>query len=66
MKIRHPAIIKWIGLLGAIIIRIWTSTLSFRYRSLGENAFPDRPRWPISLRFLAREYHGPLRHLRAP
>ena len=42
MKIRNPAIIKWIGFLGAIIIRAWIGTLSFRYRSLGENVYPDR------------------------
>ena len=42
MKIRHPAVIKWIGFLGAILIRCWIGTLSFRYRSLGENVFPDR------------------------
>lgn len=42
MKIRHPAIIKWIGFLGAIFIRVWVGTLSFRYRSLRENVFFDR------------------------
>ena len=42
MKIRHPTLIKWIGFLGAVIIRLWVSTLSLRYRSLGENAYPDR------------------------
>jgi len=42
MKIRNSAIIQWIGFLGAILIRTWIGTLSFRYRSLGENVFPDR------------------------
>ncbi len=30
MKIRHPAIIKWIGFLGAVLIRCWIGTLAFR------------------------------------
>ena len=42
MKIRQPTLIKWIGFLGAILIRVWIGTLSFRYRSLGENIYPDR------------------------
>jgi lysophospholipid acyltransferase (LPLAT)-like uncharacterized protein len=40
MKIRHPAIIKWIGFLGALIIRLWIRTLSFRYYSTGPNLNP--------------------------
>ncbi len=42
MKIRHPTLIQWIGFLGAIVIRVWIGTLSFRYRSLGDNVYPDR------------------------
>src|SRR5262245_1119787 len=42
MKIRHPSIIKWIGFLGAALIRLWIGTLSFRYRSLRDNVFFDR------------------------
>jgi lysophospholipid acyltransferase (LPLAT)-like uncharacterized protein len=53
MKIRHPTIIKWIGFLGAIIIRAWISTLSFRYRSLGVNVFMDRGRVRQQPKFVA-------------
>ncbi len=42
MKIRNPTVIKWIGFLGAIIIRIWMSTLAYRYRPLGRNLDPCR------------------------
>jgi lysophospholipid acyltransferase (LPLAT)-like uncharacterized protein len=42
MKIRNPTIIKWIGFLGAMLIRFWVGTLAVRYRSLGKNMFPDR------------------------
>jgi lysophospholipid acyltransferase (LPLAT)-like uncharacterized protein len=41
MKIRHPAIIKWIGFLGAVVIRLLISTLSFRQRALGVNVIPN-------------------------
>jgi hypothetical protein len=41
MKIRHPALIKWIGFLGAIIIRIWIGTLTYRFRLLGPNLNPE-------------------------
>ena len=42
MKIRNPTIIKWIGFLGALIIRCWIGTLSFRCRCLGKDVFNDR------------------------
>jgi lysophospholipid acyltransferase (LPLAT)-like uncharacterized protein len=42
MKIRNPVIIKWIGFLGALFIRFWISTLSFRVRCLGKDVFNDR------------------------
>jgi lysophospholipid acyltransferase (LPLAT)-like uncharacterized protein len=42
MKIRNPAVIQWIGFLGAIIIRAWVGTLALRYRCLGKNVYPDR------------------------
>src|ERR1043166_4175316 len=41
MKIRHPTLIKWIGFLGAVLIRVWISTISFRVRSIGENVYPQ-------------------------
>jgi lysophospholipid acyltransferase (LPLAT)-like uncharacterized protein len=42
MKIRNPTVIKWIGFLGALIIRCWIGTLSFRCRCLGKDVFNDR------------------------
>jgi lysophospholipid acyltransferase (LPLAT)-like uncharacterized protein len=42
MKIRHPTIIKWIGFLGAVIIRVWIGTLSYRFRHFHENLDPSR------------------------
>jgi lysophospholipid acyltransferase (LPLAT)-like uncharacterized protein len=41
MKVRSRALIRWIGFLGAVVIRMWIGTLSFRYRFLGENVYPD-------------------------
>jgi lysophospholipid acyltransferase (LPLAT)-like uncharacterized protein len=40
MKIRNPWVIKWIGLVGACIIRLYMSTICFRYRALGLDANP--------------------------
>lgn len=40
MKIRNPTIIKWIGFLGALIIRLWIRTLAFRYYCVGPNLNP--------------------------
>jgi len=40
MKIRNAVIIKWIGFLGAILIRCWIGTLSFRYRPIGARLHP--------------------------
>src|SRR5262245_24025137 len=42
MKIRRPWMIALIGLFGAVVIRLWLSTLSFRYRSLGKNVDPHQ------------------------
>jgi lysophospholipid acyltransferase (LPLAT)-like uncharacterized protein len=42
MKIRNFTIIRWIGLLGALLIRAWIGTLSYRYRPLGPNLDPTR------------------------
>lgn len=44
MKIRNPAVIKWIGFLGAVIIRAWIGTLCFKFRSVGEDYYPSRRR----------------------
>lgn len=43
MKIRKPWMIKWIGLLGAVVIRLWLSTLRIRYKPLGTNFDPNQP-----------------------
>jgi lysophospholipid acyltransferase (LPLAT)-like uncharacterized protein len=40
MKIRNPWVIKWVGLLGGWLIRVYFTTLCVRYRSLGRNANP--------------------------
>jgi lysophospholipid acyltransferase (LPLAT)-like uncharacterized protein len=41
MKIRNPAIIKWIGFLGAALIHWWVGTLSIRLRTVnGQPLFP--------------------------
>jgi len=41
MKIRNPAIIKWIGFFGALVIYWWGTTLAVRVRSLsGKPLFP--------------------------
>lgn len=42
MKIRHPALIKMIGLAGSWAIQLWMGTLRFRYRPLGANVDPRR------------------------
>jgi len=43
MKIRKPWMIKLIGLLGAVVIRLWLSTLRIRYRPQGPNFDPNQP-----------------------
>jgi lysophospholipid acyltransferase (LPLAT)-like uncharacterized protein len=55
MKIRNPTIIKWIGFLGALLIRVWIGTLSFRFRSVGEDYFPSRGR--ITGRYIYAFWH---------
>ena len=40
MKIRHPLAMKWIGFVGAWLIRFWGSTLCYRYRPIGPNRIP--------------------------
>ncbi len=55
MKIRNPALIKWIGFLGAILIRLWIGTLSLRYRSLGKDIYPDRVQPPVH--YIAAFWH---------
>lgn len=42
MKIRSPTFAKWIGLLGAVIIRAWIGTLSYRFYHLGPVLDPTR------------------------
>jgi lysophospholipid acyltransferase (LPLAT)-like uncharacterized protein len=55
VKIRNPTIIKWIGFLGAIFIRVWIGTLSFRFRSVGEDCYPSRGR--ITGRYIYAFWH---------
>ena len=42
MKFRSPAFFKWIGFLGAAIIRSWVGTLSYRFYNLGPMMDPTR------------------------
>lgn len=42
MKIRHPGLIKTIGLAGSWVIRLWMGTVSYRHYSLGQNVDPRR------------------------
>lgn len=46
MKIRHPALIKLIGLLGAWLLRIYLSTVRYAYRPQGLWLAPDAPELP--------------------
>jgi lysophospholipid acyltransferase (LPLAT)-like uncharacterized protein len=55
MKIRNPTIIKWIGFFGALIIRVWISTLAYRYHPLGRNMDPCRDQ--LKGRFLYTFWH---------
>jgi lysophospholipid acyltransferase (LPLAT)-like uncharacterized protein len=43
MKLRNPWVIKWVGLIGAWLIRVYVCTLCLRYRSLGRNVNPRTP-----------------------
>ncbi|HEY8506295.1 MAG TPA: lysophospholipid acyltransferase family protein [Gemmataceae bacterium] len=43
MKIRHPALIRAAGWLGARLLRAWMGTLRHHCRPLGPEVFPDRP-----------------------
>ncbi|MBI1832751.1 MAG: lysophospholipid acyltransferase family protein [Planctomycetes bacterium] len=49
MKLRNPTLIKWVAFLVAIVIRVWISTVSFRYRPFGPRLAPvdDEPRGPF-------------------
>ena len=43
MKIRNPAIIQWIGFLGAVIVHWWIGTLAIRLRTVnGKPLFPTQ------------------------
>ncbi len=42
MKIRHPGLIKALGLLVAWLVRLWIGTVRYRYRPLGANLDPHR------------------------
>jgi lysophospholipid acyltransferase (LPLAT)-like uncharacterized protein len=41
MKLRHPALIKLFGFVGAWIVRVWIGTLRYRFRSLGPEIRPN-------------------------
>lgn len=41
LKIRHPALIKALGFAIAWLIRLWISTIRYRYRPLGPNLDPN-------------------------
>jgi lysophospholipid acyltransferase (LPLAT)-like uncharacterized protein len=43
MKLRHPALVKTLGLAGACAVTAWMGTLRYRYRALGPNVDPCRP-----------------------
>ena len=55
MRIRNPTIIKWIGFLGAILIRVWIGTLSVRCRFLGKDCLPSRAQ--ITERYIYAFWH---------
>jgi lysophospholipid acyltransferase (LPLAT)-like uncharacterized protein len=55
MKIRNPTVIRWIGFLGAILIRVWIGTLSFRFRIMGQSNYPRRG--PMSRRYIFVFWH---------
>src|SRR5437870_3309951 len=42
MKIRHPFLIKTVGLTGSWAIRLWMGTVRYRYRPLGPNVEPHQ------------------------
>ncbi|HEY8506294.1 MAG TPA: lysophospholipid acyltransferase family protein [Gemmataceae bacterium] len=43
MKIRHPALIRAAGWLGARALRLWMGTVRYRYRILGPDVDPHSP-----------------------
>lgn len=55
MKIRKPWMIKLIGLLGALVIRLWLSTVRSRYHSLGKNVDPRQP--ALQVRYIYVFWH---------
>ena len=42
MKIRHPLILKVLGVVVACLVRLWIGTLRFRYRTLGPDVNPNK------------------------
>src|SRR5260370_1411263 len=42
MKIRHPWLISFIGFIGAWLVRLWISTVRYRYQNLGPDLRPSR------------------------
>jgi lysophospholipid acyltransferase (LPLAT)-like uncharacterized protein len=42
MRIRHPLVIRVLGLVLACVVRLWIGTLRYRYHSLGINVHPHQ------------------------
>jgi lysophospholipid acyltransferase (LPLAT)-like uncharacterized protein len=42
MKIRHPVLLKMLGFAVACLVRVWISTIRFRYRALGPDVNPNK------------------------
>ena len=68
MKIRHPTLLKLLGLLIAWVMRRWIGTVSFRYRPLGDNLVPGPSDtdvrylysfWHENIALLTFRYGGP-------
>lgn len=46
MRIRHPWVIKTIGMSAAFVVRLWMRTLCYRYFSVGPSVDPHEPNLP--------------------
>jgi hypothetical protein len=46
MKLRNPWLIGLAALLGAVLVRVWMSTVRYRYRLHGQQVHPDDPDLP--------------------
>jgi lysophospholipid acyltransferase (LPLAT)-like uncharacterized protein len=41
MKIRHPVVLRALGFVIAVVVRVWIGTVRYRYRPLGANLDPN-------------------------